>query len=239
MFYDLEDPMSFAGSVYDALSADGIWVFEQSYMPAMIAKLSYDTVCHEHLEYYALTQIKWMLDRTGFKIIDVEFNEINGGSFSVTACRKDSKYRENSGQVSEILNKEKKYGIDSLIPFQSFRKKILSHRDALRAFLDKMKKENNLVLGYGASTKGNVLLQYCGITSGLLPAIGEVNRDKFGHYTPGTLIPIIPEKEAKEKNPYCFMVLPWHFREFILKKEKSYLDRGGRFLFPLPEMEIV
>ncbi len=239
MFYDLDAPIDFMTNIYDILSPDGIWVTEQSYLPAMLETNSYDTICHEHLEYYCLKQIKWMADRVGFKIVHVEFNRINGGSFSVTLAKKESHLKENVKIVNRILAKEIRIGMNSNKPIAAFHSRLKKSREGLLSFLNKTKREGKVVMGYGASTKGNVLLQYCNITPKLIPFIGEVNKSKFGSFTPSTLIPIIDEKEVKKKNPHYLLVLPWHFRAVIIEKEKTYLKKGGILVFPLPKLELV
>jgi len=239
MFYDLEDPTSFMKQIYNVLDDAGVWVFEQSYMPTMLEKTSYDTICHEHLEYYRFKQIKWMADKVGFKIVDVEFNDINGGSFSITVAKKESAYEENMELTDKILKEEKDKGLATLKPYEEFKNKTYKHREELVKLLEELNKKGKKVFGYGASTKGNVILQFCNITKKHIPFIAEVNPDKFGSYTPATNILIISEKEAKNMNPDYFLVLPWHFREFILKKEEKYIQEGGKLIFPLPSLEIV
>lgn len=239
MFYDLEAPQDFVNEVAAILDQEGIWVFEQSYLPFMIDTVSYDTICHEHLEFYALKQIKWMADRAGLKIIDVEFNKVNGGSFSITVAKKESSYKENIELVTEILTKEREDGYESLQPLLNFTSEIETNKVALLTLLNKLKAEGKTVLGYGASTKGNVTLQYCEITSNLIPAIVDVNPDKFGKMTPETHILIISEEEAERMKPDYYLVLPWHFRDNILKRETAFMDNGGKFIFPFPQLEIV
>lgn len=239
MFYDLEDPPAFVETIRDLLADDGIWVFEQSYMPTMLAMNAYDTVCHEHLEYYGLGPIHWMLERAGIAILDVSFNAVNGGSFSIVAAKKGSARAARPEKVQAILQREAGLGLDTPAPYAAFRDRVARHRDELRAFLRAAKAEGRRLCGYGASTKGNVLLQYCGVTGDDLVSIAEVNRDKFGRFTPGTRIPIVSEEEARGSKPDLFLVLPWHFRDSILERERAWLDGGGRFLFPLPKLEVV
>ena len=232
MFYDLEDPISFMREVYEVLADDGIWVFEQSYMPAMVKTGSYDTVCHEHLEFYALRQIAWMADRVGFRILDVEFNDVNGGSFSVTV----SKAGSNSAVfpwVQKVLDEERKRGFDTLAPYQAFAERAAKSKRDLLQFIEGARSAGKIVAALGASTKGNVLLQYCGLTGKDIPYVGEVNSDKFGSYTPGTWIPIIPEAELLAMDPDYLIVLPWHFRRFF-EENKKYSD--FKLIFPLPEL---
>lgn len=226
MFYDLEDPVFFMREVYDALSDDGIWVFEQSYLPAMLETGSYDTVCHEHLEFYALRQIKWMTDLVGFKIVDIEFNSVNGGSLSVTV----SKTGEESPSIYAVLRRECEIGIETLGVYQDFAEQAATSKRNLVEFVRKARAAGKVVAALGASTKGNVLLQYCGLTGEDIAYIGEVNPDKFGAYTPGTWIPIIPESELLARKPDYVIVLPWHFRKFF-KENPKYA--GLNLVFPL------
>jgi hypothetical protein len=239
MFYDIENPLDFMREVCEILAHDGVWVFEQSYMPAMLEKNSYDTICHEHLEYYRLKQIKWMTDRAGFKIIHIEFNDINGGSFSIMAAKSNSPIGKGTGLIERILNVEENKGLSSLKPYLEFNRRVYKHRQELRECIQNIRSENKLILGYGASTKGNVILQFCGFTDKDIPFIAEVNRDKLGCYTPGTYIPIISEEEAMAMHPDYFVIFPWHFKESFLKKERAFLENGGMLLIPLPELEII
>ena len=238
MFYDLDDPLAFVREIFDILSDDGVWIFEQSYLPSMLEADSFDTICHEHQEYYRLKEIDWMMKKVGFKIIDIQFNKINGGSFSVTVA-KPTFPRPETPDLDIFLEEENKKGLSTNKPYDDFRDRIYEFKLKIRQLLDKLHKEKSLIIGYGASTKGNVLLQFAGITSRDIPWIGEVNEDKFGSYTPGTLIPIISEQKAREMNPDYFFVFPWHFKEFILNKEKSNKDRKVSLLFPLPSIEII
>ena len=239
MFYDLEDPVKFAKDVKDVLHDDGIWHLEQSYMPMMLKNNSYDTICHEHLEYYSLRSIKFIFDKVGFKIIDLEFNDINGGSFSITVAKKNSKYMEVKHLINWLLYKEKLFKYNDQKTFKQFYENIKKHKKVFRKLLIDLKRKNKKIIGYGASTKGNVILQYCKINSKLLPFICEVNNFKHGRYTPGSRIKIISEKKAKSIKPDFFLVLPWHFKSFILKKEREFLAKNKNIIFPLPDIEIV
>jgi hypothetical protein len=239
MFYDLEQPLNFVKDVADLLDDEGVWVFEQSYLPFMLQTNSYDTVCHEHLEYYAVKQIKFITDRMGLKIIDIEFNDVNGGSFSVTAAKRSASYPEAQAAIARALKEETELGIDKLSTYETFASRILGHREALLSTLRELQQKKKKVLGYGASTKGNVLIQYCGIDSRLVPFIAEVNQDKFGAYTPGSRIPIVSEAEARGMRPDYFFVFPWHFKPAILQREQQFLHDGGRFVFPLPTLVVI
>lgn len=239
MFYDLRDPMAFMSEVNRILDDEGLWYFEQSYLPLMLAANAYDTVCHEHLQYYALRQIKWMTDRSGFKIVDLATNAVNGGSFAVTVARQESKRVEATESIDRMLEDEDRAGTDRLDTYTRFRKQVEEHRTSLRALFDDWATTGKRAVGYGASTKGNVILQYCGLTPDQLPVIGDVNPDKFGSFTPGTLIPIVSESDAMRLQPDVLVVFPWHFREFIVRKEASFIRAGGSLLFPLPSIQLI
>lgn len=241
MFYDLPDPVRFVRDIHSILAPGGIWVFEQSYLPTMMAQNSYDTICHEHLEYYTLAQIRWITSRVGLHITRVELTEANGGSFLVFARKPaDGESRAELPQAArELLAREEAAGMDTLKPYQDFAERASQHRLAIRRFFAETRAAKKVVAGYGASTKGNVLLQYCGITVDDIPFIADVNPKKFGAFTPGTGIPIISEEEARRRRPDYFLVLPWHFRQAILKREAAYQDGGWKFVFPLPRLEIV
>ncbi|MBW0171751.1 MAG: class I SAM-dependent methyltransferase [Hydrogenophaga sp.] len=235
MFYDLEDPLGFMRQVHDVLADDGIWVFEQSYMPTMLATNSYDTVCHEHLEFYALRQIQWMAEHAGFRIKDVEFNDVNGGSFSVTV-EKSQASTDLAPEVRKVLEEEERNGLDTLVPYQAFARRVEETRQRLLDFISQKRAQGKTIAVLGASTKGNVLLQYCGITTDHVASVGEVNAEKFGCFTPGTWIPIVPEAELLQSKPDYLIVLPWHFRRFFVANTKL---SGVQLVFPLPELEVV
>ena len=239
MFYDLDNPIAFARDVAEVLAPDGVWHFEQSYMPSMLRTVSYDTICHEHLEYYSLEVVKHILDAADLRLVDVQMNGVNGGSFAVTAARKTSKIRSNDAVIEWLLGQEERMGLGTVRPFREFEDRVFRHRADLIRLLQALSADGKTVLGYGASTKGNVTLQFCGVTEKELPAIAEVNPEKFGHVTPGTRIPIISEAEAHAMKPDYYLVLPWHFKEGILQREQEYIARGGKFIFPFPEIEIV
>jgi hypothetical protein len=239
MFYDLPKPQDFVNDIASVLADDGIWHTEQSYLPTMLSANSYDTACQEHLEYYGLSQLKWLADRAGLRIIDVSLNDINGGSFAVTLAKSDSSYPDARGKVDEILKSEADAGLMSPSPYRAFARRVETHRDHLVALVKELRESGKTVIGYGASTKGNVLLQYCGFTSKDISCIAEVNPDKYGCFTPGTWIPIVSEEDAAKLRPDYMLVLPWHFRDGIIRREAEYLNQGGKFIFPLPTIEIV
>ena len=230
MFYDLEDPTSFMREVSEILDDEGIWVFEQSYMPAMLATNSYDTVCHEHLEYYALAQILWMAEKVGLRVVDVETNDVNGGSFSVVVQKVGGSMRPTPA-VAAMISAEKSLCLDQLQTYVDFGLRVQQSKLALLDFLQDARKNGRRVAALGASTKGNVLLQFCNIDSSLIYAIGEVNPDKFGSFTPGTLLDIVDERQILSDPPDHVLVLPWHFRSFF-ECQPRYASLN--LVYPLP-----
>lgn len=239
MFYDLETPVNFIKDIKEILAIDGIWILEQSYMPTMLKMNSFDTVCHEHLEYYSLRQIEWMFSKNDMRIFDVDFNDINGGSFRIYAGHASSVFESVREKIDTILSSEETLGLDSEYPYKEFTERVFRVRNDLYNFLTTEKARGKSIYIYGASTKGNVLLQFCNIDQSLISAAADRNPAKWGCRTPGTNIPIISEEEARKAKPDYFLVLPWHFRQEFLEREANYLASGGKFVFPLPEIEII
>ena len=236
MFYDLEDPVSFAQQIRNLLSNDGIWVFEQSFLPAMIEANAYDTVCHEHIEYYGLKQIVWILEKSGMRLIDVHINDTNGGSFSVIATPQISNLKTNIANISQVKHVEEMTDINSLETYTKFAQRVKRSKDEIIRTLESFKHQDKRVSALGASTKGNVVLQYCGITTELIDQVGDVNPDKYGCFTPGSWIPIKSEPEVLDSFPDALIVLPWHFRQFFVDRPNF---SGRKLIFPLPNLEIV
>jgi hypothetical protein len=239
MFYDLKDPVKFAKDIYKSLDNNGVWHFEQSYLVDMLKRNSYDTICHEHLEYYSIHSINYIMKESNFKIIDIKRNEINGGSIAITAAKESSDYNECRKHLNMYVNNEKKIGHDKKKTYTRFYQVIMKEKKILINFLLKIKKSGKKIIGYGASTKGNIILQWCNINNKILDYIYDINKDKNNTFTPGTLIPIIGENELKNIEFDYFFVLPWHFKNFILKKEKKYILIKKKFIFPLPRLNVV
>ena len=242
MFYDLEDPIAFARGIKEILAPEGIWIFEQSYMPAMLKMNAYDTICHEHLEYYSLAVVEYILGQAGLQVVNVVENDINGGSFRCTATHADEfRYKSDEFQrnISTMRQAEFDLALDTDKPYRDFQDRIDAHREELNALLTKLKKEGKRIHIYGASTKGNTILQWCGIDRHVIDCAAERNPDKYGAKTLGTDIPIVSEADSRAQKPDYYLVLPWHFRDEFLEREKETLRQGARFIFPLPEVEII
>jgi GDP-mannose 4,6-dehydratase len=238
MFYDLPDPVQFAKDIYNILDDNGIWTCEQSYIITMLRRNSIDTICHEHLEYYSLTAIKYIADLVNFKIIDIKFNECNGGSFRIYFAKKNCKmYNEATELISKILEDEHNYEIKNPEIYKKFIKKCDKEVYKLNTFIDIVNQNEKKIYIYGASTKGNCLLQYAKIDETKIKYAVERNLNKIGKMT-STGVGIISEETMRANPPEYLLVLPWHFREEIIKRENEYLENGGQLIFPFPHFEI-
>lgn len=248
MFYDLENPHKFVKDICDILDDDGLWVIQMSYLPLMLQQLAFDNICHEHLEYYSLTSLKYLLDAHDLQIVDCQLNDINGGSFRIyvrkanarpetfaTAPHRDvAKYR-----VESVLEYERGLRLTDPKTYLDFYKKACNLRDSALAFMRAEKAKGKKIWAYGASTKGNTLLQWWGIHNSLIDGIAERSSAKFGLKTVATNIPIASEEEMRESRPDYLLVLPWHFIESFVRREQEFLNRGGKFIVPCPHFEII
>jgi C-methyltransferase C-terminal domain/Putative zinc binding domain/Methyltransferase domain len=242
MFYDLEDPVSFVKNIKQQLSAEGLWIFEMSYMPSMLKMNSYDTICHEHLEYYSLAVIEYILKQADMKIVKASLNDINGGSIRCYATH-TSNFRYNKPEFIQGLQvmrqEEFDMELDTDKPYKNFQSRINSHKAELSELLKQLKKQGKKIHVYGASTKGNTILQWCEIDSFIIDYAADRNPDKDGARTLGTDIPIISEAESRSMKPDYYLVLPWHFKEEFLAREQEILQGGTGMIFPLPTISVV
>lgn len=242
MFYDLEDPVSFCQEINRVLANDGVWIFEMSYMPSMLKMNSYDTICHEHLEYYSLAVLEYVLKKADLKIVDAILNDINGGSIRCYATHIDNfvyKNKQAWQRIKRLRQEEFDMELDTDKPYKNFQDRINVHKDQLTSLLKMLQKEGKSVHVYGASTKGNTILQWCGIDNRLVDVAAERNPDKYGAYTLGTDIPIVSEAESRAMKPDYYLVLPWHFKEEFIQREQEVLNSGVGMIFPLPNIEII
>lgn len=242
MFYDLEDPVSFCKEIKKALAPAGLWVFEMSYMPSMLKMNSYDTICHEHLEYYSLAVLEYILKQADLKIVDAVLNDSNGGSIRCYATHLDNfafKKQEALTRIKLLRQTEFDLELDTDKPYKHFQDRINVHKEQLLSLLKMLKKEGKTIHIYGASTKGNTILQWCGIDNRIIDVAAERNPDKYGAYTLGTDIPIVSEADSRAMKPDYYLVLPWHFKEEFLKREQETLNSGVGLIFPLPNLEII
>lgn len=241
MFYDLESPNDFARDIASCLAADGVWVTEFSYMPTMLEMNSFDTVCHEHLEYYSLAVIERVFGRAGLEVVHVELNDVNGGSIRLYAGHAASHMiaPEQVRRLEEMRRNEREVGVDTARPYAEFKARSEKVRGSLVDLLRELRKQGKTVHIYGASTKGNTTLQYCGIDHDLVEFAADRNPDKWKSETIGTRIPIISEDESRMLEPDYYLVLPWHFLDEMIEREAAFFERGGLFIIPLPEVHVV
>ena len=238
MFYDLPDPQKFVNDISNMLDDNGVWIAEQSYMPLMIKNNSYDTIMQEHLEYYSIKQFKWLCEKSKLNIVKIEFNETNGGSFRIYAKKANGLKKLNLKEVNKIYYEEIKKKYNNFVFVKNFKNKILRHKKKFLKLIKKINRKNKLIYGYGASTKGNIVLQYCKIDNKIIKKIADVNDYKHGRITPGSKIEIISEEQARNEKPDFFVVFPWHFKKNFIKREKNYIKSGGKLIFPFPKPEI-
>lgn len=241
MFYDLESPVDFVNGIKKYLAPNGVWIFEMSYMPRMLELDSYDTICHEHLEFYSLAVLEKICSIAGMKIFKIEFNDINGGSIRCYSTHKEfGGYDnvENQKLLNEIRHNEFDLELDTDKPYIAFQQRIETLKNDTYTLIAKLKKEGKKIHIYGASTKGNTILQWCNIDSTLVDYAAERNPDKYGATTLGTNIPIISEEESRAMNPDYYLVLPWHFKDEFVVREKEALEKGTGFIFPVPKVEV-
>lgn len=241
MFYDLEAPVEFVRNISEVLAPEGLWVFEMSYMPTMLKKTSYDTICHEHLEYYSLAVIERILEAANMKVVRADLNDSNGGSIRCFATHSNNFSYKNADfqtAITRLRESEFDLALDTDTPYRQFQERINVHREELSQLLWGLKREGKRIHIYGASTKGNTILQWCGLDNRVIDYAAERNPDKFGAKTLGTDIPIISEADSRAMKPDFYLVLPWHFREEFVQREKDTVAGGTGLIFPLPTIEI-
>ena len=236
MFYDLEDPISFAKDIFDLMEDDGIWILQMADLPNMLLNNMFDNICHEHLTYFHIAPLEYLLKKCNLKLVNIEKNNINGSSYRFF-IKKDHNLITSETDL-ENLNRERLFefnlGLDTQKPFEDFKSNIERNKNELLFFLNEEKKKGKIILVYGASTKGNVLLQYCDINEKLIPFAVERNPRKFGNRTLGTNLKIISEEEGRKMKPDYFLVLPYHFIDEMLLREREFVERGGKFILPVP-----
>lgn len=248
MFYDLEEPKKFVNDIVKVLDDNGVWVLQLSYTPLMIEQLAFDNICHEHVYYYSLFNIKKMFKECGMDIIDVQLNETNGGSFRIY-CMKENSDKTKFGtqpyrdvckfRINSLLQYEESLKLDSVDTWADFYNRINELKEKTVSFIKTEKDKGKKIWGYGASTKGNTLLQYFGLDNTLIDGIAERSPYKFGLKTVGTNIPIYSEQEMRDQKPDYLLVLPWHFINEFVERESDFLKNGGKFIVPCPKFEII
>jgi hypothetical protein len=247
MFYDIETPLEFLDEIYEIMDDEGILVLQLSYTPLMLEQLAFDNICHEHIYYYSLSSLQNLLNTKNLNVVDVELNDVNGGSFRVFVRKKKAKlsnfktapYRDVANfKIKSLLTYENSLKLNEKQTYLNFYKKINELKEETVEFIKKAKKEGKTVWGYGASTKGNTLLQWFGLDNTYIDAIADKSPYKHGSKTIGTNIPIVSEEEMRKQNPDYLLILPWHFVQEFKKREIDFLNSGGKFIIPCPKFEI-
>ncbi len=238
MFYDLERPNLFVKSIKKNLDKEGVWCIQLSYVLLMIKNLNFYDICHEHLEYYSLKSLEYLMNKHGLEIIHAETNNVNGGSALVFIKHK-TKQNKKTKEYKRIISIERKMNLSSTTVYKNFYKNMNILSSKVIKFIKSQLIKKKLVIGLGASTKGNILLQFFGINKKMLPYISEKQKIKVGLKTLGSDIELISEKWARKLNPSCMLMLPWYFKKEIILREKKYLDNGGSILVPMPYAHIV
>ena len=232
IFYDVDNPVSFCKDIESLLDENGIWICEFSYLPLMLKNLTFDQICHEHLAYYDFTVFEKIINKSSLKVIDYNLNEINGGSIEVIISKKNSKRKANIKTITNIKKDEKKINYKS---YKNFENRINKSRSDLKLFLDK----NYPIIGYGASTKGNIVLNYNKLGTKKIAYICDANVKKHGKFTPGSNIKIISKEKMRKLNPKFLLIFIWSFRSEVIKQEINYIKKGGNLVFHLPKLHII
>jgi SAM-dependent methyltransferase len=238
VFYDLRDPNKFIKEIKKILDDKGVFVLEHVDLYYIIKNNIFDTICHEHLVFYSSKIIIEMMKNNGLKVFNHEYNEINGGSSRYYICHSKTNFKV-SKNIKKVLLRENLQGIELKKTYKLFFTKILNEKIKLIKLIKKIKNEGQDIHGYGASTKGNVLLQFYNINNKVVNYIADRNPLKWNSFTPGTRIKIISESQSRKIKPHFYLVLPWHFKNEILIREKNIRKKGTKFIFPLPKVRVV
>ena len=242
MFYDLADPNSFVADIKKLLVEDGVWCIQLSYLPLMLENMNFYDICHEHLSYYSIKSLNNLLQRNGLYIFDASKNDVNGGSVRVFIAHIENEEvsnRSNRSNVSKLLLEETTMGLENPETYREYYYQMTVLSAKVRQYFDTESAKGNSIVGLGASTKGNILLQFFGITKEMMPYISEINKLKVGLKTLGSDFELVSESFAASLKPSTYFVLPWYFKDEIIARESAFLEAGGHLLFPMPYAHIV
>ena len=240
MFYDLENPNEFVSDISKILHKEGVWIIELKYLPTMIFQNAFDNIVHEHIEYYHFSVIENLLKKFNLKAVDVSLNDSNGGSIRIFIKHTDQNIDDNSYQnLSELRKSEEKMDLNDEKPYKEFFQRCEELKEKTISFIKKEVSSGKIIHAYGASTKGNTILQYYELNNNLIDAIADRNPDKWSRKTIGTNLKIISEEESRNSKPDYFFILPWHFLDEFKKREENFLNSGGKFIVPLPDLQII
>ena len=239
MFYDLDDPNSFVNDVKKCLDENGIWILQMAYLPSMLEKNAFDNIGHEHIEYYSFKSLNHLIEKHGLTIFDVKINDVYGGSIRAYIKLKENSSFNTTSAIDDILNFEKKLGLGKKFVYEEFACRVKEIKEKTLNFLKNETQNGKIIYAYGASTKGNTLLQFFDLNSSIIKKISDRDPNKWNKKTVGTGIPIISEEQARKDNPDYFFILPWHLIDYFKSRENDYLKSGGKFIVPLPDFDII
>jgi len=240
MFYDLDDPNSFTEDIRTILDPHGVWIIQMNHLGLMLKNIGYDCISHEHLGYYSLTTMQYLLEKHDLQVFDVELNNVNGGSFRLYIKHSsDTSKQINSKKIKEIQGQESVLKLSETYTYREFERKIQKQREKLQHLLSELKQKDKKIFIYGASTRGLVILEYCGIDDKIITVATDKNSDKWGKYLAGTKIKIIPLEDYRRLKPDFLLVLPYQYTNEIAYQERDFLENGGQLIIPLPEPRII
>jgi C-methyltransferase-like protein/methyltransferase family protein/putative zinc binding protein len=241
MFYDLEVPSAFVADAAQTLAEEGIWIIELHYLPMMLERNQFDAIVHEHLEYYSLAVLERLLGDAGLEVVWADVNDLNGGSIQLFISHAGRRHRSEEAEehLRQLRIAEFEMALDSLEPYEEFAADVAQVRDDLSRLCRTLVEDGKTIHVYGASTKGNTILQYARLDRELIPYAADRNPDKWGSETIRTRIPIISEEESRAMSPDYYLVLPWHFLDEFVEREREFFDGGGKFIVPLPEVRVI
>ncbi|KKU07750.1 MAG: NDP-hexose 3-C-methyltransferase TylCIII [Candidatus Magasanikbacteria bacterium GW2011_GWA2_45_39] len=243
MFYDLDDPNTFVADIAKILDADGLFIIQMNYLPTMLRDNAFDNIFHEHLEYYSLAPLEYLLEQHGLEVFDIELNGVNGGSIRAyirhTGAHAPKSLPSAKKRLAKVRHDERRQGLQKRTVYDAFSRRVQAIKKKLTNFIDTETKKGKRVYVYGASTRGNTLLQFCQLGYPRLTAAADRNPMKWGKKIVGSWVPIISEDQARREKPDYFLILPWYFLPEFLKREHKYLQSGGKFIVPLPSIRII
>jgi NDP-4-keto-2,6-dideoxyhexose 3-C-methyltransferase len=237
--YDLDDPGAFAAAIADCLTPDGVWVVQFQDLAAMVNACAFDNICFEHLCYYSLHSFEQVIAPFGLEVVDAEIRAINGGSYRLWVQQAGGPLTTRAGGLSRLLTvRRKEAGCDDWDTLERFAWRVGEARRQIQAAVEAELTAGGVVDAYGASTKFNTLLQYCGLGPDVIRQAIERSPEKWGRAT-ATGIPIVSEDAGRADPASAWLVGIWQFRAAILQREAGYLGQGGRLIFPLPVVDVI
>ncbi|HWK05334.1 MAG TPA: class I SAM-dependent methyltransferase [Puia sp.] len=233
------DIVDFVGGMKIILKDKGVITMEFPHLLALVTNNQFDTIYHEHFSYLSFSTVKKIFESQGLELFDVEELPTHGGSLRIYAKHKADQDKEISAAVGVLLAKEAAAGMNSLAYYDHFQQKALAVKLDLTDFLVQQKRAGKSVAAYGAAAKGNTLLNYCGVKNDLVEYVVDANPHKQNKWLPASHIPVVDEAYLKEHRPDYVLILPWNLREEITRQLAYIRDWGGKFVIPIPHLELI